>query len=241
MDGEDDRPPKPTLPQLTPAACFKEFVQSHVLGVSEFDHRLKGAQLCLYAWDIALFPDRQARDDQIEQLWRTCKPLTSKPLPDSLPPWFREQVGGLVARKRDLLPTLTTFITNAKLEVIDEATDRLIVTTELCTEEFTIRWRPDPAGTPSFGQRLRRLANHTDDLAEWVFESKRRRQLTHQDAAEVVMVCSARRVELAGYRNLAARWSQKQTAPSAKRVTAEWVSMADEIDRRVRGLLAALV
>lgn len=116
MDGEDEPPPKPTLPRLTPAACFKALVQSHVLGVASFEHRWKGAQLCLYAWDIALFPDRETRDEQIEQLWRTCEPLTPKPLSNGLPLWFREQVRDLVARKRDLLPTLTTFITNAKLE-----------------------------------------------------------------------------------------------------------------------------
>lgn len=215
-------------------------MQSHVLGLAEFGHRSKGAELCLYAWDIALFPDSQARDEQIEWLWSTCEPLTPKPVPDGLPLWFRDQVRGLVARKRELLPTVTTFITNAKLEAVDEETDRLIVTTEPGTEEFTIRWRPDPTGTPSFGQRLRRVANDTEDLSDWVFERRRGLQLTGEDAADVAMVCGARRVELAGYRELAAIWNQKQTAPSAKRVTAEWVSMADEIDGKVTRLLAAL-
>lgn len=43
--------------------------------------------------------------------------------------WFVTEVRALVERKRDLLPTVTTFIDDARLEAIDDATDRLVVTT----------------------------------------------------------------------------------------------------------------
>jgi hypothetical protein len=157
------------------------------------------------------------REREIERLWQTCEPLTPKPLPEGFAIGFRQEMRNLVVLKRDLPPTVRTFLTNAQLEAVDEATDRLIVTTGAGVEEFSIHCRPDPTWTPSFRQRLSRLHNDTDELADWVFEMRRVRELTHEDAAEVAVLCGMRRVELTGYRALSALWHAKQTAPSEAR------------------------
>lgn len=234
-------PHKSAWPQLTPAACFRTFVLSQLLWTGKFEHRSKAAQLCLYGWDIALLPDASARERQIDRLWETCEPLSAKDLSPDFVRGFKQQMRALVALKRELLPTVRTLIMNANLEAVDAGTDRLAVTTDGgSVEYFSLSWRPDPAGTPSFGQRLNRLHQDTDDLADWLFDRLRQRRLSLEDAQEVAVLCGVRRVELAGYRELFAHWQGNHQGASIKRVTGHWLSMVDEIDSEIREILVAL-
>lgn len=147
----------------------------------------------------------------------------------------------LVALKRDLLPTVHTLIMNAKLEAVAAGTDCLAVTTDGGgVDYFSLCWRPDPTGTPSFGQRLNRLHQDTDDLVDWVSDMLRRRRLSPEDAREVAVLCGTRRVELAGYRELFANWQDLHQRASIQRVTGHWLSMADEIDSAIREIHLAL-
>lgn len=239
-DEEASLPTKPAWPQATPTECFRTYVQAHLLGMLDFESRRKGAEICHYAWDIALLSDKAMRDQQIERLWRSCEPLMPELLQEGLAIDFMQELQALVARKRDLLPMVTTFIDTVRLEVVDDTTDRLVVTTAAGVDELSIHFKPDPAGTPSFGRHLNRLHNLTEDLADWLHRILSMRRLTHEAAAEVAVICGMRRVELAGYRELSARLNAIQTAPAARRVTAEWVNMADEIDAQIMEVLAVL-
>lgn len=67
---------KPALPRASPADRFRTYLQAGVLGMRHFESYRKETQICLYAWDIALSLDATMREQQIEQLWQTCEPLT---------------------------------------------------------------------------------------------------------------------------------------------------------------------
>ncbi|AIO83673.1 Imm75 family immunity protein [Burkholderia pseudomallei] len=84
-------------------------------------------------------------------------------------------VRALVALKRELLPGVTTFIDSVRLEAIDDEADRLMVTTSVGEEARLVYFNPDFAGTPTFGRRLYRLRDWTDDLADWVDRLRRER------------------------------------------------------------------
>lgn len=84
-------------------------------------------------------------------------------------------VRALVALKRELLPGVTTFIDSVRLEAIDDKADRLMVTTSVGEEARLVYVNPDFAGTPTFGRRLYRLRDWTDDLADWVDRLRRER------------------------------------------------------------------
>lgn len=231
---------KPTLPHATPADCFRTYVQAHVLGMGDFEWRRKGVHICLCAWDIAMLPDATAREQQIHRLWQTCEPPTRKPASQELATSFMRDVRALVARKRDLLPSVLTFIDDARLDAIDDGTDRLVVTTAAGEEVRLVHFNPDFTGTPSFGRRLYRLRDWTDDLADWVDRLCRGRQLTEDTKSEAAAIGGMMRVELAGCHEVSARLHEIQTAPSARRVTAEWVSLTKEIDAQINALLSSL-
>lgn len=84
-------------------------------------------------------------------------------------------VRALVALKRELLPGVTTFIDSVRLEAIDDKADRLMVTTSVGEEARLVYFNPDFVGTPTFGRRLYRLRDWTDDLADWVDRLRRER------------------------------------------------------------------
>ncbi|WP_241021265.1 Imm75 family immunity protein [Burkholderia sp. Ac-20344] len=231
---------KPLLPRATPGECFRTYVQAHVLGMRDAEWRRKATQMCLSAWDIGLLPDRAMREQQVERLWQTCEPLTPHRTSTEMASWFMTEVRALVERKRDLLPTVTTFVDDARLEAIDDATDRLIVTTAAGNEALLVHFLPDFTGTPSFGRRLYRLRDWTDELADWVDQMRRARQLTHDEHAEVAAIAGMMRVELAGCRQVSARLHAVQTAAAARRVTAEWGKLAGEIDAQIKAVLVGL-
>lgn len=146
----------------------------------------------------------------------------------------------LVALKRELLPGVTTFVDSVRLEAIDDNVDRLVVMTSVGEEVRLVHFNPDFTGAPSFGRRLYRLRDWTDDLADWVDRLRREGQLTDNAKSEAAAISGMMRVELTGCRDVSARLHSIQTAPSARRVTAEWVGLADEIDAQINKLLATL-
>lgn len=231
---------KPTLPLASPADCFRTYVQARVFGTREFEWRRKGTQICLYAWDIALFPEAALREQQIELLWRTCEPLTPKQASQDLAVIFKRDVRALVACKRDLLPSVTTFIDDAKLEAVDDTTDRLVVTTAIGAETRLVYFTPDSVGALSLRRRLYRLRDWAEDLTEWVDVSYRLGRMTHEECAECVATGSMMRVELAGFREFSARLHAIQTAPATRRVAGEWGRLIDEIDAQISQALSSL-
>lgn len=88
---------KPTLPLATlpiaSAPMFRRACSECVI----FELRCKGTQICLYAWDIALFPDATMREQQVEQLWQTCEPLTPEQASQDMAASFTRDVRTLVA------------------------------------------------------------------------------------------------------------------------------------------------
>ncbi|MCA8277924.1 putative Immunity protein 75 [Burkholderia sp. AU30280] len=143
---------------------------------------------------------------------------------------FMRDVRTLVALKRELLPGVTTFVDSVRLEAIDDKADRLVVTTSVGDEARLVHFNLDFTGTPSFGRRLYRLRDWTDDLADWVDRLRREEQLADNAKREAAAIGGMMRVELTGCREVFACLHSIQTAPSARRVTAEWVNLADEID-----------
>ncbi|WP_236872904.1 Imm75 family immunity protein [Burkholderia sp. LA-2-3-30-S1-D2] len=228
---------KPLLPRATPAECFRTYVQAHLLGMQDAEWRRKATQVCLYAWDIALLPEMPMREQQIERLWQTCEPLTPHHASTDMTRWFRTDVRALVERKRDLLPTVTTFIDDARIEAIDEGTDRLVVTTTAGNEVLLVHFLPDFAGKPSLGRRLYRLRDWADDLVDWVDRIRRVRQPTHDEQAEVAAIGGMMRIELAGCLEVSTRLHAIQTAASARRVTAEWGNLAGKIDAQIKAIV----
>ncbi|MCA8092866.1 putative Immunity protein 75 [Burkholderia anthina] len=134
----------------------------------------------------------------------------------------------------------TTFIDDVRIEAIDDGTDHLIVTTAAGNEALLVHFLPDFTGTPSFGRRLYRLRDWADELADWVDQMRRVRQLTHDEQAEVSTLGGMMRVELAGCREVSAGLHAIQTAASARRVTAEWGNLAGEIDAQIKAMIGGL-
>lgn len=149
-------------------------------------------------------------------------------------------VRALVALKRELLPGVTTFVDSVRLEAIDDKADRLMVTTSVGEEARLVHFNPDFTGTPSFGRRLYRLRDWTDDLADWVDRLRREGQLAGNVKREAAAIGGMIRVELTGCREVSARLHSIQTVPSARRATAEWVNLADEIDAQINMVLTTL-
>lgn len=199
--------------------------------------RRKATQICLYAWDIALLSEMPMREQQIERLWRTFEPLTPGGASTDMARWFVTEVRTLVERKRDLLPTVSAFIDDARIEAIDDGTDRLVVTTTAGNEVLLVHFLPDFAGKPSFGRRLYRLRDWADDLADWIDQIRRVRQLSDDEQAEVAAIGGMMRIELAGCRELSTRLHAIQTAASARRVTSEWGNLAGEIDAQIKAIV----
>jgi len=133
-----------------------------------------------------------------------------------------------------------TFVDSVRLEAIDDKVDRLVVTTSVGEEARLAHFNPDFTGTPSFGRRLYRLRDWTDDLADWVDRLRRDGQLADNAKREAAAIGGMMRVELVGCREVSACLHSIQTAPSARRVTAEWVNLADEIDAQINKALATL-
>ena len=231
---------KPTLLHATPADCFRTYVQARVLGMRDFEWRCKSTQICLYAWEIALLPDATVREQQIELLWQTCEPLTPEQASQDVAASFMGDVRALVALKRELLPGVITFVDSVRLEAIDDKADRLVVTTSGGEETRLVHFSPHFTGTPSFGRRLYRFRDWTDDLADWVDRLRREGQLVGNVKREAAAIGGMMRVELTGCREVSTRFHSRQTAPSARRVTAEWVNLADEIDAQISKVLATL-
>nr|WP_244136412.1 Imm75 family immunity protein [Burkholderia sp. BCC0405] len=74
------------------------------------------------------------------------------------------------------------------------------------------------------------MRDWTDDLADWVDRLRREEQLADNAKREAAAIGGMMRVELTGCRVVSACLHSIQTAPSARRVTAEWINLADEID-----------
>ncbi|MCA7966653.1 putative Immunity protein 75 [Burkholderia cenocepacia] len=180
------------------------------------------------------------REQQIELLWQTCVPLTHEQVSQDLAASFMGDVRALVALKRELLPGVSTFVDSVRLEAIDDKADRLVVTTSGGEETRLVHFNPDFKGTPWFGRRLYRLRDWTDNLADWVNRLRREGQLVGKVKREAAAIGGMMRVELTGCREVSTRFHSIQTAPSARRVTAEWVNLADEIDVEISKVLATL-
>ncbi|WP_342310467.1 hypothetical protein [Burkholderia pyrrocinia] len=69
---------------------------------------------------------------------------------------------------------------------------------------------------------------------------RRERQLTREAKLEAVAIGGMMRVDLTGCREVSAGLHAIQTAASARRVTAEWSSLAGEIDAQISDLLSTL-
>jgi hypothetical protein len=209
------------------------YVEVHLLGSRNLSARAKLAQLCLYAWDIALLPDSAARDQQVEILWRACNHLAPETRPEDMDEWFVREMRDLVSRKRQFLPSLNTLIRGMKLEAAGENSERLSVTTDAGTETFSIDLVGKKVLAESFGCRLKRIKSELDDLQYALSHRHFEGELTEEEKIHLSLACGLWRLELCKYHEMTTSLAAIQVAPAPKRVTTEWVRMAKEIDQQV--------
>jgi hypothetical protein len=221
----------------TPAACFKTYVEMHLLGSEQPGVRMKSAQLCLYAWDIALLPDRVSRDQQIERMLRHLTPATR---PKDTDEWFVREMRDLVSRKRQFLPSLNTLIRGVKLESVEENSEQLSVTTDAGIETFSIDLVDNRTIAESLGRRLNRIRSEIDDLQYALSQRQLEGGLSEEEKIHVSLACGLKRLELFKYHEMTITLSAIQVAPAPKRVTAEWVRMTKEIEQQVADTISNL-
>jgi hypothetical protein len=218
---------------LTPFICYRAFVQAELLGVLGADARVKGAQLCLYAWDIALLPRSNQRDEKIVELL-TGMQTTAVSDPD-FRVWFIDTMKRLIARKRSCFPDVQVLVERSELSAQSNMEDQLIVGIGGSAEAFTIPVVSLGDAT-SVPDRLRALRNSAADLEFRVTEAPAS-TVTAYDVEQLQLQCGMWRAELDALKHAAWLMHGVQRAPSALRVTAEWQLLASDLDTELREIV----
>jgi hypothetical protein len=218
---------------LTPFSCYRAFVQAELIGVLGADARVKVAQLCLYAWDIALLPASNLRDGKIAELLDGMQ-TTAASDPDYRV-WFVDTMQRLIARKRACFSEVQVLVDRSELTPQNDMEDQLIVGIGGSAEVFTIPVVSlgDAASVPD---RLRCLRNNAADLSFRVTEAPPS-GVTAYDIEQLQLQCGMWCAELDALKHAAWLMHGAQRAPSALRVTAEWQSLASDLVTELQELV----
>lgn len=218
---------------LTPFICYRAFVQAELIGVVGADARVKVAQLCLYAWDIALLPRANRRDAKIAELLVGMH-TTAASDPDYRV-WFVDTMQRLIARKQACFPEVQVLVDRSELTPQNDTEDQLIVGIGGSAEVFTIPV-VSLGDSTSIPDRLRSLRNNAGDMSVRVTEAPAS-SVTDYDVEQLQLQCGMWRAELDALRHAAWLMHEAQHAPSALRVTAEWQSIASRLDTDLQELV----
>lgn len=218
---------------LTAFTCYRAFVQAELIGLLAAPARVKGAELCLYAWDTALLPRSDQHDAKIVELLTSMQTTAVGDLDFRL--WFIDTMKRLIARKRSCFPDVRVLVERSELSAQDGLEDQLVIGIGGSAEAFTIPV-VSLADATSVPDRLRVLRNSAADLEFRVAEAPAS-TVTAYDVEQLQLQCGVWRAELDALKHAAWLMQNVQRAPSALRVTAEWQLLASDLDTELQALV----
>lgn len=225
-----------TKGEPTLAACFAAVVEMQSLLVDATEARKQVAMVCLYGWDLSCLPNADARRKEIARLWQ-ARTVKGSDTP-AMRQWFEEEIESIISLRRTVFPTLGALVTSATIALVDTSRDQLAVETTEGLECFDIPRLNQHTLADGLGRRITAIWDDAEELEYWQEDAGVAELEQHREA--LLRTCGIWRVKLSKFRELASDLHRVQVAAPAKRVTAEWVSIAQEADQRITALLQAV-
>lgn len=224
----------------SPGYCFVAFALPHFLFVEDVEVRQKSMLSCSLAWNISLFPDHRAREEQIDRVWSMIKAEGIGPPPEGFEPLFKSDIRRLIEQKMDLFPQLLCQIPSPVL-VNQGRYDVLTVTINDKEEKHEFPIFPGIEGMPLVLQELMTMQRDTvaqvDNIRKLMSFSH---SVVDDNVMPLIITYSVQRAEMGGYHRMFSYWRNTLSNPLGSQGIALGFQLINDINANAKTILSLL-
>lgn len=224
----------------SPGHCFVTFALPHFLFVEDFEVRQKSVLSCSLAWNISLFPDNRAREEQIDRVWSMVKAEGIGPPAEGFEQRFKTDIRMLIEQKMDLFPQILCNIPSPAL-VNQGRYDVLTVTINDKEEKRELPIFPSKEGMPLVLQVLMTMQRDTsaqvDNIRKFMSFSD---SVTEEEVATLIATYSVQRADMMGYHRTFSQWRDNISDPLGSQGIALGFQLINDINANTKTILSLL-